>query len=117
MELSLQQRFRCLLLIAACVASGIAGSASGQERFLPMQGGSTELWRITNDPTKRDWANYHNAQCFSPDGRFVCFVRSEPYGGSASAMHLFDLHLGRDIKIDLGTGAYVKQGGAWVKVK
>ena len=114
MGLSLQRRFTCVLPIAACVVSSIAGSAIGQERFLPMQGGTTELWRITNDPTRRDWANYHNAQCFSPDGRYVSFARSEPYGGSASEMHLFDLHVGRDIKIDPGTGPRWANNHNWL---
>jgi WD40-like Beta Propeller Repeat len=46
------------------------------DRFqTPNNGPDLGVWRITNDPTVRDWANYHNTQCWSPDGRYICYTR------------------------------------------
>lgn len=84
------------------------------ERFQPRQGGTTEVWRITNDPTMRDWANYHNTDCWSSDGRYICYVNYEPYDlrpnswhylvlRSQKKVHIYDLHKDKDIKIDNGT--------------
>ena len=44
------------------------------ERFPARDGDAIELWRITNDPLVRDHANYHNTQCWSPDGTKIAFV-------------------------------------------
>ncbi|NQT11311.1 MAG: hypothetical protein HQ582_01090 [Planctomycetes bacterium] len=30
------------------------------ERFTPAEGAAIEVWKITDDPTVRDHANYHN---------------------------------------------------------
>ena len=78
------------------------------ERFKPKEGEAIEVWRITNDPTVRDHANYHNTQCWSPNGRYLCFTHYAADGrqfGSTSAaeVHLYDLHEEQDIKIDKGT--------------
>ena len=76
--------------------------------FEPAQGGKTfGVANLTNDPTVRDWANYHNTRCFSPDGRYVCFTRfasnGEVYGTSEAAeVHIFDLHTGEGRKVDNG---------------
>ena len=37
------------------------------DRFLPRQGGTTDIWRITHDPVMRDWANYHNTDAWRPE--------------------------------------------------
>ncbi len=47
----------------------------GIEKFMPNQGYQTQVWRITNDPSVRDWANYHNTDAWSPDGRYICWER------------------------------------------
>jgi hypothetical protein len=78
------------------------------ERFKPKEGDAIEVWRITNDPTVRDHANYHNTQSWSPDGRYLCFTHYAADGrqfGSklAAEVHLYDLHEENDIKIDRGT--------------
>ena len=78
------------------------------ERFIPKQGGTTELWRITNEPTVRDWANYHNTDAWSPDGRYLCFTHyasdEHEFGTSAAAeIHIFDIHEEKEIKVDNGT--------------
>jgi hypothetical protein len=38
----------------------------------PALGRNRGVWRLTHDPTVRHHANYHNTQCWSPDGRFSC---------------------------------------------
>ncbi len=69
----------------------------------PKPGRNLGVWRLTNDPTVRDHANYHNTQCFSPDGRYVCYTRWAGGGGKGSAsIHLFDLMTGKDRRIDQG---------------
>ena len=70
---------------------------AGRERFqTPNNGPNLGVWRITNDPTIRDWANYHNTQCWSPDGRYLCYTR---YGFEVdrgrrrerTSVHVYDL--------------------------
>ncbi len=61
------------------------------------------LWRLTHDPTIRDYANYHNTQCWSPDGRYISINRWA--GGTAKSkaeIHLYDLHKDEDTLVGLG---------------
>ena len=44
------------------------------DRFKLSEGKAIEVWRITDDPAVRDHANYHNTQCWSPDGRYLCYT-------------------------------------------
>jgi len=96
-------------ILCLCLAVlGLQVKAVAFERFKPKEGDAIEVWRITNDPTVRDHANYHNMQCWSPDGRYLCFTHYASNGrqfGSSSAaeVHLYDLQEGKDIKIDKGT--------------
>lgn len=79
----------------------LPGPASGQvERFKPRRGDAIEVWRITHDPAVRDHANYHNTQCWSPDGRYLCFTHFA--GRIGEEIHVYDLHRDRDLKIDDG---------------
>jgi hypothetical protein len=85
-----------------------AQASAGIERFKPNEGDAIEVWRITKDPSVRDHANYHNMQCWSPDGRYLCFTHHASDGrqfGSTSAaeVHLYDLHEQKDLRIDKGT--------------
>jgi len=101
----LRSFFECYvwLIIAAISGTGRAEI----ERFPARDGQAIELWRVTNDPLVRDHANYHNTQCWSPDGRFLCYVH---YGADArqfgaktvSEVHLFDWHTRQDILVDRG---------------
>lgn len=77
------------------------------ERFVPAQAVTTEVWRLTNDPTQRHHANYHNAQCFSPDGRYICYV-------DETSVYLYDLHLDKAIRLDDGTGPRWAQQHNWL---
>jgi hypothetical protein len=89
------------------------------ERFKPREGDAIEVWRITNDPTVRDHANYHNTQCWSPDGRYLCFTHyaanEREFGTTAAAeVHLFDLHRDEDIKVDNGTNPRWANNDNWL---
>jgi len=77
------------------------------ERFPARDGEAIELWRVTHDPLVRDHANYHNTQCWSPNGRYLCYVHyaanDKEYGAqSASEVHLFDMLTQKDIMVDRG---------------
>jgi len=77
------------------------------ERFPARDGEAIELWRVTKDPLVRDHAAYHNTQCWSPDGRYLCYVHyaanEREYGAqSASEIHLFDWLNQKDICVDRG---------------
>jgi hypothetical protein len=90
-----------ILLLTTCfVQSIIAKSQQGAfKKFTANQKNSTEVWRITNDPTMRDWANYHNTDAWSPDGRFICWehwawLTKPDYStdrGKDSQVYIFDI--------------------------
>ena len=76
-------------------------------RFTPKLGDALEVWRITHDPTVRDYHNYHNTQCWSPDGRHICFTHfaadEREYGADRAAeIHLYDLAEDRDVFVERG---------------
>lgn len=79
-----------------------------RERFeTPLMGPNLGVWRITNDPAVRDHANYHNTQCWSPDGRYLCYthwgIRDDNYGSKSSAqIHVYDLQKDEDRHVDQG---------------
>jgi len=69
------------------------------ERFMPRQGGDTEIWRITDDPGCRDWANYQNTEAWSPDGRYICYEAFE----SPHEVYVYDFAKSADILVGKGT--------------
>jgi len=96
-------------VVAALAGSFLAGIALGEVRkFTLEQPGARNLgvWRLTNDPAVRDEANYHNIQCWSPNGRYTCHTHwggSEGPGGKGSAeIHVVDLATGEDRLVDRG---------------
>jgi hypothetical protein len=61
------------------------------------------LWRLTHDPVVRDYANYHNTQCWSPDGRYISINRwADRTKKSGAEIRLYDLHKDEDTLIGLG---------------
>jgi len=69
----------------------------GREAFRPAQGGGAiEVWRVTDEPTIRHWANYHNTQSWSPSGRYLCYTRyaheGRRYGDALDEVHVYDAH-------------------------
>jgi hypothetical protein len=103
-------KMRCqLVILTLLVGLGVAPAVfGGRERFeTPKNGNNLGLWRITNDPTVRDHANYHNTQCWSPDGRFLCYThwggREDKVGGKTAAeVHIYDLHKDGDRLVGQG---------------
>jgi hypothetical protein len=87
----------------------VCGEAGAQRECFqtPENGPNLDVWRITNDPTVRHWANYHNTQCWSPDGRYLCYTR---YGYKVvrerrvehSTVHVYDLWKDEDRLLDRG---------------
>lgn len=70
---------------------------AGREEFAtPRNGANLGVWRITDEPAIRHWANYHNTQCWSPDGRYLCLTRWAPdlgrFGDHSIEVHLYDAH-------------------------
>ena len=70
------------------------------DRFMPRQGGTTEVWRVTDDPTSRDWANYQNTEAWSPDGRYICYEHHP--GTGPATVRLYDLERDRDVVLGEG---------------
>ena len=94
---------------AAFLVATFTVSASKAERDCfetPNSGPNLGVWRITHNPVIQDHANYHNTQCWSPDGRYLCYTHwggETTTGGKSSAqVHLVDLHEGRDTRVDQG---------------
>jgi hypothetical protein len=73
----------------------------------PAQGGKTfGVARLTNDPSVRDWGNYHNAQNWSFDGHYLAYTRYASDGerfGRAPEVRLIDLQTGSDRRLDAGS--------------
>ena len=63
-------------------------------------GGVIEYWRITHDPAIREHANYHNTNCWSQDGRYICYTR---YLKRKNEIHIVDLRSGEDSYIGNGS--------------
>jgi len=98
----------CVIVLFLISIIYLDESFCGRERFIPEQGGNTEVWRITNDPTVRDWANYHNTDAWSPDGRYICYTHfasdGKEFGVSyAKEIHIYDFFEDKDIFIDNGS--------------
>ncbi|MBI5686729.1 MAG: PD40 domain-containing protein [Verrucomicrobia bacterium] len=72
----------------------------------PNNGHNLGVWRITREPAVRHWANYHNTQCWSPDGRYLCYTRYAPHEGrysdAADEIHLYDLLANQDRLVERG---------------
>ena len=95
--ISLRKGVTALLIFLSLASAANAGDKI--EKFMPRQGGETEVWRVTNDPLARNWANYQNTDAWSPDGRYICY---ESHAGNDASVHLFDVMRDRDILLDPG---------------
>lgn len=91
-------QIRIVFFVSLVGALGVflSPASAELERFLPRQGGTTEIWRVTNEPTTRHSVNYHNAQCWSPQGRYIC------YSGKGHVF-IYDLHNDQEIEVDRGS--------------
>jgi len=94
----------------AVIIAGLAlwpSAISAKEVFqTPNNGSNLGVWRITHEPAIRHWANYHNTQCWSPDGRYLCYTRYAPrdgrYSDAADEIHLYDLLTNQDRLLERG---------------
>jgi hypothetical protein len=92
-----------LLLMCSCSAADVGETQPAPRFQTPQLGRNLGVWRLTNDPTVRDHANYHNTRCFSPDGRYLCYTHWGGGGAKGSAaIHLVDLLTGKDRRVDQG---------------
>ena len=73
------------------------------------EGRAFTVWRITHAPWLRDHANYYSIQCWSPDGRYLCYTRRAPRikggpGGAPptaySGVYVYDVQQDRTLHID-----------------
>jgi len=90
-----------LLVVLAVVAA--AFPTYGIEKFMPRQGGDTELWRIVKDPVRRDWASYHIRNCWSSDGRYLAYEHYLPYrryNQSRPEIRIQDFQQGKTVRIE-----------------
>jgi len=110
------------VLIAMALLSVAWGTSAlaQRERFeTPKMGPNLGVWRITNDPTIRDHANYHNTQCWSPDGRYLCYTRwgikDDTYGSKSSAqIHIYDLQTDEDRHVGQGINPRWAKSHNWL---
>jgi hypothetical protein len=98
---------RFLLCVGLSLAALHAPVTAQVVKFRPQVGEALEVWRVTHDPAVRDNANYHNTQCWSPDGRHLAFTREasdgKEYGVDAAAeIRLFDFAEQKEILIERG---------------
>ena len=104
----MKKHFLLFLMIFITNSAGLPDHAFAQiDKFTPF-GQEAEVWRITHDPTVRDWANYHDTQCWSADGRYICYTHfsfegAESGSREATEVHIYDLYSDKDILIDKGT--------------
>lgn len=92
--------------LIACLGAALCGSdlsAAGRTSFA-LPGRNHGVWQLTHDPTVRHWANYHNVQSFSPDGRYVCYAAYAADKGED--LKIFDLF--KNEEIDLGKGVSLR---------
>ena len=88
-------------LVVLVMTVGITGVSLAEITRFPdphPKGNVIEYWRLTHDPAIRDHANYHNTNCWSPDGRCVCYAHHD---GASGPQSIGGVHI-----IDLQTGAY-----------
>jgi hypothetical protein len=95
-------------LSLALLVAGQPGWAAREEFKTPKNGANLGVWRLTNEPAIRHWAEYHNTQCWSHDGRYVAYTRSAPapglgrFGSSGVEVHVYDTHKNESRLIERG---------------
>ncbi|MEZ0275935.1 MAG: hypothetical protein ACAH88_13600 [Roseimicrobium sp.] len=112
-------------MMTCAMAVWFAGSAAllAQKVVVnrPEFGAYLGLWRISHDPVVDDHANYHQQQCWSPDGRYLTYRHcpmianpqsGQPYAGySRPSVRLYDFSSNEDR--ELGMGIVSLGGSCW----
>jgi len=91
-----------LTAIVGLIAFACVTPAAAKKDVFQAPGRNLGVWRLTFDPSVRNWANYHNTQCFSPDGRYVCYIHDASSG--PVSLRVFDLF--EDKEIVIGDGVH-----------
>ena len=88
-----------LLLAIALTASS---SRAGRIRFRDPdpKGPGQEVWQLTDRPLVKHVIEYHNTQCWSPNGRYVSY-HSYQHGD----LYVYDLQTDKEVYIGKGGGA------------
>ncbi|MFM8905475.1 MAG: hypothetical protein ACKOIB_09580 [Verrucomicrobiota bacterium] len=90
-----------LQILAALLLAPLAPLLGRDVFQTPGNGENLGVWRITNEPEMRHWANYHNTRCFSPDGRYLCYAR-DPENKLQAEVFLYDAHQDQTRRVDSG---------------
>ena len=89
-------------VLLACAAT-VAAAGEKVVFQTPQLGANLGVWRLTHDPTVRHHANYHNTQCWSPDGRYVCYTDFGASGSESTAtVYVYDCQADRTREIGKG---------------
>jgi hypothetical protein len=95
------------------VASGNMQSSGAKiEQSVPLrqvfidpdpQSPQNEMWLLAEDPIVRNYINYHNTQCFSFDGRYICTENfANPNSKAGRQIMIIDLETEENIFIENG---------------
>ncbi|MEW6357465.1 MAG: hypothetical protein AB1696_14135 [Planctomycetota bacterium] len=98
---------RCNFVVLVLLSVFLSAAAAKESFQTPKNGPNLGVWRITNNPMIRDHANYHNTQCWSPGGRYLCYThwgeRENGYGSKSGAeVHVYDFHKDEDRRLGQG---------------
>lgn len=77
-------------------------------------GNNFGVWRLTHEPQIRTWANRYNTQCFSPDGRFVCYTHFPTGNNETASVRIFDLHEDEERVVGPGFNARWARQNNWL---
>jgi hypothetical protein len=103
---------KCLFLNFIALAFPLQLHA--QKVIFSAPGNNFGVWRLTHDPHVRDWANRYNTQCFSPDGRFVCYTHFPDGDNETATVRIFDLHQDEERVVGLGFNARWAKQNNWL---
>ncbi len=100
-------RLLALSITVACAFACASASAEIMKFPDPLQQGNVlQYWRLTHDPAIRDHANYHNTNCFSPDGRYICYTHYDvPNVGGPDGWPICIIDLQSGEALEVGWGA------------
>jgi hypothetical protein len=109
-----------VIIAVAIAVAWVDGVSAEIRKFTVDQADARNLgvWRLTHDPVIRDEGNYHNIQCWSPDGRYTCYTHwggdDGPGGKGSAEVHVVDLTTGEDRRVHKGVNPRWAHGRNWL---
>ena len=79
MEKAIAHSTVALALVSASLTAQAASAVITRFPDRHPEGKVIEYWRLTHDPAIRDHANGFNQNCWSPDGRYVCYTHCSTF--------------------------------------